>query len=170
MATARDELLHGLFLLGGREVIVSSNVPLRRDGYPAASYSEPRDPGVAVYWTTRKGEPRVMACDHWRLVHHNVRAIGLAIEALRALERSGASQILDRAFAGFAALPAQAGPDGTPPWRDILGLPDAAVTRAQIETAYRERLRTEHPDVGGTHESMVALNRARAQAYAEVRA
>lgn len=51
---ARDQLFEELRLLRATVVIVSSNIPLRKDGLPYASYREPEDPGVAVYFQLRK--------------------------------------------------------------------------------------------------------------------
>jgi hypothetical protein len=64
-STARDELLNELRLLGATNVIISSNVPLRRDGLPYANFREPEDPGVAVYFKWRQ-KPYVMRCDRWQ--------------------------------------------------------------------------------------------------------
>lgn len=168
MGQARDELLRGLRLLGAVDIVISSEVPVRRDGIPYSNYLEPDDPGVAVYWK-RKGMPCVMACDQWRKVHQNVRALGLAVEGLRAIERSGASQILERAFTGFAALPTNAGDNGAPHWRDVFCVSaEAVLNRAQMEELYRELARHAHPDQGGNVERMIELNRAREQALLEV--
>jgi len=167
-ARSRDELLRALRLMGGRDVIVSSNVPLRRDGLPLAGMREPEDPGVAVYWTARN-EPRVMACDARPTVRENLRAIALALEGMRAIERAGASQILERAYAGFAALPADAGADGVPHWREVFRIYQQEVTRDQVENLYRALARVRHPDAGGSTEQMIELNRAREQALSEVR-
>lgn len=171
---ARDELVREIRLLGAREVVLSTNVPLRRDGLPLAGQSEPKDPGVAVYWTKEKwvdGKPvitsHVMACDRWRSVRENVRAVGLAIEGLRAIQRSGATQILDRAFMGFAALPAST---TVRTWRDVLNLP-AEFSRELLDAHYRELAKKAHPDVaGGSHEAMTALNVAYREAQKHLEA
>lgn len=164
---ARDGVVHSLALMGVRnhDVVLSSNVPSKSDGLPYAGYAEPSDPGVAVYWTTKTHERRVVACDSWRLVRDNLRAVGLTLEALRTLERTGASEILNRAFTGFAALPP--GPS-VEAWEKVLGLTDEMqpgrfkrVTREMIEERYRELSKEAHPDKGGTHEAMVRLNAAR---------
>lgn len=152
-ARARDELLRELRLIGARDVVLSSNVPLRRDGLPLASTSEPSDPGVAVYWTDRKGRPRVIACDVWRRVRENLRAVGLAIESLRALERTGASELLERAFAGFARLPE--GPDH---W-GVLGVSRGS-SKPQIDARFRELARQHHPDRGGDPSVMATITAA----------
>ena len=163
---ARDDLIHSLELLRARDVVLSSHLRTRLDGYPLAKQREPDDPGVAVYWIDRDGRPRVMACDKWDRVKDNVRALGLAIEAFRMLERTGASEILDRAFTGFAALPAEA---RQRTWREVLCLVDRhPVDREDVEIAYRTLARTRHPDRGGRPEEMVELNRARDQALREI--
>lgn len=172
-ARARDDLMRSLKLLGARDVILSSNLPLRRDGLPLASAPKrPEDPGVAVYWTVSRLEgarwvstPFVMACDRYLSPVANVRAIGLTVEALRAIERHGTRQLRDRAFQGFAALPPAAGASS---WRAVLGLVDGAITREAIDEAYRRLAMVRHPDRGGTDELMAELNAARADALREV--
>lgn len=183
-ARARDNVVHQCKLLGAREVVISSNVPLRRDGLPLAGQSEPKDPSVAVYWVEpgawnieqqRTIHPRrVIACDAWRKVRENMRAVGLAIEAMRQLKRCGATQVVERAFMGFNALPAQAGAtsNGQRPWREVLALdglvgPDY-VMKAAIEASFKTLAAKRHPDAGGTHEAMAELNTARNEALREV--
>lgn len=167
-AKARDELFADLRRLGASDVVLSTNAKLRGDGLPYADYREPGDPGVAVFWTSRDGKPMVMACDRYQTVRENLRAIGLTVEALRAIERAGASDLLERAFSGFAALPAST--ESRRPWREVLGFaPDARnLDREDVEEAFRERARSRHPDAGGSHDEMVELTRARADALVEV--
>ena len=165
---ARDALMRSLALFGASDIVLSSNIALRRDGLPYAHRGEPSDPGIAVYWTHR-GAPRVIACDCWDNTRDNLRAVGLAVDALRALERGGASQILERAFVGFTALPADAGADGRPHWRDVFHVdPSAAITRAELVALYRELARLAHPDHGGSTERMAELNAARVEALREL--
>jgi hypothetical protein len=168
-ARARDEVLRSVRLLGGVDVVISSDIALRRDGLPYANQGEPRDPGIAVYWT-QHNQPRVMACDCWRTVRDNLRAVGLTIDALRAIDRSGATQLLERAFTGFAALPENAGSNGAPDWREVFCVSrEAVISRAQLEQLYRAQVRHAHPDLnGGSAERMVVLNRARDAALREV--
>ena len=89
-----------------------------------------------------------------------MRSLGLAIEAMRQLERHGGGTMMERAFSGFAALP--------PPrscW-DILGVPVGS-SRAVIEKAFRERAPAAHPDRGGSNADMAELNAARDRALRE---
>jgi hypothetical protein len=148
---------------GASMVVVTSNVSLDN--------KEPRDPGIAVYFT-RRGDPDyswmdilgvtdpsatmdqideaykakakrahpdaggdialwlavrkayeaaklwlqgksendqnlVIACDAYTEMRWNIQSIRITVAALRRIEDCGASGVLDRAFKGFAALPAQ---------------------------------------------------------------
>jgi len=146
-----------------QHVVISTNKPLRKDGELHAGSPEPADPGVAVYFTRNK-KPVCLACDKYDRVWKNIRALAKTIEALRGIERWGSTQLLDRAFTGFAALPERTGPDV---W-ELLGLaPDA--DEAAILKAYRERAQTAHPDKGGTHEAFDALTKCKDIALATVR-
>jgi hypothetical protein len=168
---ARKELERELKLLHARKVIISTNVPLRMDGKPYAGSSERRydDPGVAVYFERDvKGQshPQVIACDKWLTVHGNVRAVGLAVAGLRAVLRSGASELLDRAFTGFKALPQNAGASTSPQWWDVLGVPHD-YPDDYVEAKYHELARKHHPDFGGDVGAMAVINRAYEQFQSE---
>lgn len=165
---SRDELLHSLELLGGRNVILSSNVPLRQDGLPYANMPEPADPGVAVYFDRLIAQdakpfitkPFVIACDSYRRVRWNLRAIGAAVDALRTIQRHGASAMLEQAFTGFAALPPA---EYEPPWWEVLGVAETA-SEDVVRRAYLDLVKIHHPDVGGSLDTMSRINRARAVA------
>ena len=144
--------------LGGRQLIISSNLPLRRDGIPYASASQPLDRGVAVYFTY-KSKPMCFACDRWTKVEDNMWAIAKTIEALRGIERWGSGQMVEQAFTGFAALPAPAS------WWQTLGLRSPNASRAEIDEAHRRLAMQNHPDRGGNTEKMAAINRARDTGY-----
>jgi hypothetical protein len=160
LAQARDDLVDDLAKLSDpTNVVISTNVPTRRDGLPYANHPEPADPGVAAYWIDRAGRQRVIACDAWQTVRENMRAVGIAVASLRSIERSKASEILDRAFVGFAALP----PKGNH-WRSVLDLPPSGATLDEAEAAYRRLAALHHPDRGGSHERMAQLNQAIAEA------
>lgn len=163
---ALQELTTELRMFKAKEFVVSSNVQPRLAGLPRGE-AAPRDPGVAVYWEDPQGRPRVMACDAWNTVRGNVRAIAITINALRQIERSGATQLLERAFTGFAALPAHASNSS---WRQVFEWPEAEPVSVQtVTTRYRELARVRHPDGGGSHEALVQLNRARDDAMRELR-
>lgn len=68
---------------------------------------------MAVYFTHEK-EPKCFACDCFDRVEDNLQAIRKTIEALRGIERWGSSEMLNRVFKGFAALPER--PEHEPWW------------------------------------------------------
>jgi hypothetical protein len=63
---ARKKLCEELDRLGASGVVISTNLPLRADGFPRADAARNRvqDPGVAVYFTLKKKQ-MVMACDRY---------------------------------------------------------------------------------------------------------
>lgn len=160
-AKGRDELMRELRLMGARYPLLSSNVPLRRDGLPYAAQREPDDPGVAVYFMWQ-GKQMTFACDRWDRVKDNVRAIGKTIEALRGIERWGASDMMERAFSAFEALPAPDGVVTLSCWQ-ILDL-ELGASEMDIERAYREKAKAAHPDKGGSREEWDQLRSAYDQA------
>jgi len=147
-------------------VVVSTNV--RPQSFANRSTVRPiEDPGVAVYWSTHKHGERVIACDRWLSVYENIHAIELAVEALRAIERAGATQILERAFAAFGALPAS--PDATPkrPWWEVFDIPEAfipALSLPMVKAKYRELTAQLHPDRTGNPDSLTEINAAMREA------
>lgn len=146
------------------DCVVSTNLKLNLSGLPRGDQGEPSDGGVAVYWQAKNQPMRVMAIDRYHRVRDNLTAIAATLEAMRAIERHGGGQILERAFTGFTALPPPSA--STPHWTQVLGLPGTA-TRADIEAAYRAKARAAHPDTGGSEAAMAALNGARDRALQE---
>lgn len=139
-------------------VIISSDLKLRNDGLPYSTQATAHlDPGVAVYWKDAKEQRRCMAIDRYDRIADNLAAIAATIEAMRAIERHGGAEILDRAFTGFAALPAPA--EQVKP-HELLGVNERA-TREEIEYAYRRLAMQFHPDRGGSGEEMSKYNAAR---------
>lgn len=143
-------------------ILISSDLRLRTDGTPYLNQSwSGLDPGVAVYWQDGKRR-RCMAIDRYNRLPDNLGAIAATIESMRAIERHGGAEILDRAFTGFVALPA---PEQ---WFTILGV-SVHATRAHIEDAYRRLAMKHHPDRGGTQEEMARINAARDEGFVSAR-
>jgi len=141
-ASARDGIIDEIRLMGGRNPIISTNIPLRRDGLPYASLRAPDDKGVAVYFTYNKNQV-VLACDRWDDVTDNMQAIRKTIEAMRGMDRWGVSDMLNRMFTGFKALPENAGGNT---WWEVLGVTkDADV--GEIKLAYHALAKRYHPDI-----------------------
>ncbi len=146
------------------DLVISTDIPTRLDGLPRSDRTV-ADPGVAVYW--RKGKAtHCMAIDRYDRVADNLAAIAATLEAMRAIERHGGAEILDRAFTGFVALPAPAtAPDA---WYTILGVAPHA-THAEIDAAYRRLAAIHHPDRGGNGAWMARVNAARDEGHARAR-
>ncbi len=151
---ARQEIQHELALLGATGLVISSNIPLRQDGLPYSNVREPADHGVAVYFRV-KGEPRVLACDKWNLVAHNMVALARHTEAIRGQIRWGVGSI-EQAFGGYRALPSM---PHARSWFEVLGVAENATWEA-IERARRELLTKHHPDLGGDSVLAAEINAA----------
>ena len=158
VSDALKRLSRELLLLGANDEILSSNVSVRLDGLPRSGQPQPDDPGAAVYFKLKKKD-LCLACDSWDRVADNIAAIAQHIDALRRIDRYGVGS-LDQAFAGYAALPPAA--SGEEWWIVLQISPDA--TLEQAEEAFRKLARTQHPDVGGSHDAMSALTEARDRA------
>lgn len=154
--------------VGEADVVISTNMELRLDGLPRSDRSAPGDPGVAVYWRTKKKEDRVMAIDQYTRVADNLAAIAATLEAMRAIERHGGAAILDRAFTGFTALPAPIVAGMKRPWREVLEYGNSPATEEAINRHFRILASTAHPDKGGSARAMAELNAARDEALEEI--
>lgn len=172
---ARGLLRDELDRLGAKAVIMSTNARLRADGEARSDDAERRsiDPGIAVYFTL-KGKPMVMAQDAFTTLAANTRSLGLAIDAIRSLERHGGGTMMERAFAGFTALPA---PEGSQPklaWWVVMNYSEDPAVRAdlsveEIEARFKVLAKRRHPDVdGGSSAAMAELNQAREDAVRDL--
>lgn len=173
IAEGTSRVLNELRGFGVREgdAIISTDLVLRLDGLPRSDQRAPADPGVAVYWTRPgdKGGMKCMAIDMYDRVADNLAAVAATLNAMRAIERHGGAQILDRAFQGFTALPAPGQVQGG--WRSVLGFkPDAMPKLAEVERTYRTMRGATHPDKpGGDAEKFNAVQLAWEAAQTELK-
>ena len=179
----REKVLRYLSKRGGSNIVITSNLPVNTKGQPyeAGVIGGGGDTGVAVWWV-EKGREQVIACDAWQRAAQNLSAIERTLTALRALDRHGCSQVVEKAFAGFAALPAAGETsDGIPTpkrWHEVLGLTElyaaglikGADLLAVVKQRHRERIKLAHPDVGGDPAIAAELNAALDQAEKELAA
>lgn len=164
--TSKD-LMAELHRFGARQIVISTNVPVSsRTGLPYTSLGQPDDPGVAVYFTIGVNKPRyyAIACDSYRKVEENMRALVHTIAAMRTIDRHGGSQLLEQAMSGFAALPPG---DQPKTWRSVLGMGERAKW-AEVRERHRELVLRHHPDRGGSEERMAEINRAFEEAEKEL--
>lgn len=165
-AVSMVELQNEVKRLGGRELIISTNLELRLDGYPKASARTPDDRGVSCYFK-RNGKDMAFACDKYLKIEDNIHAITLTIGALRGIARWGTGDMMEAAFTGFTALPA---PPSGRLWREVFRMePGYRVTLESAEAAYRGLAQAYHPDrPGGSADKMSELNAARDQMRREL--
>lgn len=149
--------------LGAKDVVISSNVPLRIDGLPISRAREPDDPGVAVYFRL-KGQPRVLACDRWDRVADNMAAIAVTIEAMRGISRWG-SITADQVLGGFKALTAA---EAKKPWWEVLGFGAPPSSFDAVEEKRQALALQHHPDRGGNANLMAEINAAVDEAAREL--
>ena len=159
---ARDQLMDELRRLGATDIVVSTNVPVKADGLLYADNKRLDDPGIAIYFKFKR-KSLVMARDVFVSVAGNLRTLGLAVEAMRQLERHGGSFMFEKAFTSFLAI---APPDWKKPWREVFGI--KADWTGDITALYREKARIRHPDVGGNDTLMAELNVAYEEACREL--
>ncbi|MEL6301078.1 MAG: J domain-containing protein [Pseudomonadota bacterium] len=140
--------------LGVETWIITTDLPLRQDGFPRSGSKQPEDPGVSAYWVDADGQQRCMATDQYLRVADNIAAIAATLNAMRAIERHGGGVILQRAFVGFQALPNLADEE----WFHFLGYQSPSDLHGKdIEAMFRSEIQKVHPDKGGDD---WAINRA----------
>ncbi len=83
----------------------------------------------------------------------NLRVLYLAVEAMRMNEKRGLGEVIQEAYLQLAAPEKE-----IDPW-ELLGIrPDAAIELA--EAAWKVKMKTAHPDAGGSEEQVKKLNAA----------
>jgi hypothetical protein len=140
---------------------------LRIDGQVRAN-ARPKSDAVAISFESTKG-PLTFWSDRYDqtpwgnkmiLWQHNVRAIALTLEALRTVERHGATRS-DEQYVGFrqlAAAPAPTPQTSVEAWVTIARLagytdPGAAQVDEELKARFiRLARRAAHPDTGGSEE------------------
>lgn len=145
----------------------------RLDGKPRANAKQ-EHPGVILSFDSSVGHLSY-PCDTFTRWQDNVRAIALALEALRKVDRYGVTKRGEQ-YRGFLALEATAAPAGFATADDALaflgkftslglaemktidGAPTRALRRAQRET---------HPDAGGDAATFQRVSLAEAKLRAE---
>lgn len=144
VANARDILLEEMRRIGvdsTYSVVISTNMPTRKDGLPYSNAKEPDDSGVAVYFTI-DGDIKVIPRDLYDRVADNIYAIALVIQAMRLIERHGGETMLKAAMVGMRALP-ESGSGAK--WWEVLGMQPGDPPE-EIKRSYRHLSALHHPD------------------------
>lgn len=161
---ARDEIFYELkLLLSYQEVatiVLSTNIPLKLDGFPYANFRQPDDKGIAVYFEYKK-ESVVLCCDEWNKIEANLWAVAKTINAIRGIERWGVSDFLKRSFTGFVALPP---PKPKRDWWSVLSYDSKPGPHnwdwEGVQAQYKSLAKRFHPDTGGSVDAFQELNNA----------
>lgn len=156
--------------LDARDVVLELEIgpdDVRADGWPRST-ARPAFPGVRLAFASTHG-PLIYATDAYDLWQHNVRAIALGLEALRAVDRYGVTHRGEQ-YRGWTALPAAPTADAVLDAARVVtllaGLPESDVEAIaeSIGTARRDAvrkaMRRAHPDTGGSPQRWDALRRA----------
>src|SRR5690606_7972875 len=125
----------------------------RLDGRPYAD-ARPEHPGIILTLQSKHGALSY-PCDTYTTWQDNLRAIALALEALRKVDRYGVTKRGEQ-YRGFLAIEATAAPAGfvgvDDAWMWLLRLTGGDATVRTPETArgvLRAAQRRAHPDHGG---------------------
>lgn len=158
---AQDFLRLEIQRMNAKDLIISSNVLTRSDGYIYSDQANSKieDPGVAIYFKWN-GKDISMCCDQYLKPWENLYALAKGIEALRGMERWGVSDFLERAFTGFKALPETI--IGISCWQ-LLNL-QPTKDKKLIEETYKALAWKAHPDRGGSNKQFSQLRTAYNQA------
>jgi hypothetical protein len=135
-----DLLDRELRQLKARDIVIGCGLreqDIRNDGWPRSGAREPSHPGVEVSLTTQHGRLvyATDVCERWE---HNVRAIALGLEALRAVDRHGITRRGEQ-YAGFRALPSATSEPSVERGRQLI----------REYGSIRAALKATHPDTGG---------------------
>lgn len=145
-----------------RASTASGGAYTKSNGLPKAK-ANPSDPGFVVYWT-KDGEQFAVACDDSPRLRDNVRTVYLWIHETRlrgnrpvvtgesefATARLPPGDVDDDRGATGEAIVANGPVDlDVEQAADILGVSPDSPDRV-VKTAYQEKTKTAHPDVGGS--------------------
>jgi hypothetical protein len=163
-AATLDVLDRELHYLSARDVLLQVAIPanqFRLDGFPRATARQ-EHPGVILTMSTNVGALSY-PCDTFLRWEDNLRAIALALEALRKVDRYGVTKRGEQ-YQGFLALEARAGDEWTDTeavitWLRVISapLPDTVATPAHLVRLAKRRT---HPDHGGTSDDFDRVTRA----------
>lgn len=164
-----DLLFREVAQLYGKHLVIQADIrerDIRTDGLPRANARFGEHPGVIITFDSVHG-PLRYATDVFTDWQDNLRAIALALEALRAVDRYGVSKT-GQQYTGWRALeagtaPAFASADAALRWMREQ-LPDSVATglgNGAAGSMYRQLARRLHPDAGGDPDDWERLDAAR---------
>lgn len=145
--------------LGGRNLVIECDVEerdLKLNGELRAN-ARPSSPAVIVAFDTRDLGPQLYRSDKYATVvswqgpawQHNVRAVVLTLEAMRAVGRHGCAET-GQQYTGFRAIGAGPRRLANDEGRDIVAPPPPTMTRQEAAKVLSELAGPRFPDQPGT--------------------
>lgn len=163
-----DLLDHELGQVRAKNIVIQLALKpdeIRLDNRPRAD-ARPSHPGVILSFETTHG-PLSFPCDKFDDWRDNVRAIALALEALRKVDRYGVTKTGEQ-YRGWSQLPPPMNGKMTPEQAASFIVEGSGVTareavsdREVARALYRSRAMDLHPDKGGDAEQFKQLMRAK---------
>jgi hypothetical protein len=159
IATTTDALATEMDRMGIDEWRASiGNQHTKSNGLPLHN-ANPADPGFVLRWTDG-GEQYAVACDDYSRLRDNLRAVYLWVHETRMRSQ----RPVKTGDAAFAAARLPSGEDAivassAPPHEILEVAPDAS--DAVVEAAYREKLKSVHPDQGGDQAAFKRVTQAK---------
>lgn len=173
-----SQLARELRHLGARNIVIQlalTEREIRIDGWPRAD-ARPQHSGVILSFESKHG-PLNYPCDTFNDWQSNLRAIALALESLRRVDRYGVTRHGEQ-YRGWKKLP---GPEPVQTTMSVeeaarfverlaVGDDDAQAARnsercirdaGYYRTLYREAAKIAHPDAGGSQQQFVRLQEAK---------
>ena len=151
-----DQLEREIRALGARSAVLEAGFreqDIRNDGYPRAS-ARPNDPAVIVDFESKYG-PLRYGCDTFTTYEANLRAIALALEALRLVDRYGVTKRGEQ-YKGWLALE-----EHTVSQEEAEQFLLTYGSRDNLRGAYRAAAMVLHPDKGGSPDEWARLQNAK---------
>lgn len=167
MTATLDLLDRELFMLQAKDARLQVAIPasqFRLDGFPRAT-AKAEHPGIILTMNTNVGALSY-PCDTFTVWEDNLRAIALALEALRKVDRYGVTKRGEQ-YRGFLAIESTAMPAGfsnaeaAVEW--LLDYVDEHGEEVSVERALRRAQRKSHPDMGGDAATFQRVSLAEAQ-------
>lgn len=145
--------------LGAKDVLLQIAIPreaFRLDGFPRST-AKPSHPGLILTLDSKFG-PLSYPCDTFTRWEDNLRAIALALEALRKVDRYGVTKRGEQ-YRGFLAIEATAMPAGFTSVMqaktyiaDLIAAAEWTTVLGDTTMQIRQAKRLTHPDMGGDSE------------------
>lgn len=163
-------LNYELVTLGASELVIEADFresDIRLDGLPKANARQPSFPGVRLSFESKMG-PLQYQTDQYEFWQHNIRGIGLGLEALRAVARYGITQ-RNQQYTGWLQLeaPVAAVDDFATPSEALAWLRSESVAGVagadgmSLKQLLRLVAKNLHPDRGGDPAQWAKFDRAK---------